>query len=228
MRKIPLYDQDFYTHYGEQGDFDLLIIREVREFYDYMDVFRWSEINSIIDVGAHIGAYAAYAHYRQPGCKIICVEPEPVNAMLCVKNVGNFAAVHQGYVRYKTDDLVLVVSPHNTGNCGMHPVEDIQRLQHDYIRMSPDDRYTIEDLMEQHDLNRLDILKLDVEGCEYDILAGIAPETKRKIRLIVGEYHGTHTKFRDVAVPMLEKDFYLVHVGTRELGRFCFANKELT
>ena len=48
--------------------------------------------------------------------------------------------------------------------------------------------FTLELLMEKHNFDRIDVLKLDCEGSEFSIL-GRSPSLSR-IGLIVGEYHG--------------------------------------
>ena len=50
------------------------IIREVQTAYE------WDfPIKTAIDVGAHIGAWAAYAKWLNRGAQIIAVEVDPVN-----------------------------------------------------------------------------------------------------------------------------------------------------
>jgi len=228
MRKITLYGHDFYTHAAPLDRMDDLIIREVRVFYDFADVFRWPEINTVLDIGAHIGSFAAYAHYRNSRARIVCLEPEAKNAELCALNVEQFGAhLHVGYCRYLSDDVVLVKNPRNSGNYGMRLTSDTHNLQDDrnIVPLDLSDRVTIGDLMNIYDMPHVDMLKLDIEGGEYNVLASMTWEEKRNIRLIVGEYHGGHDKFRNVVVPILERDFYVAHVGMRDLGRFCFVNR---
>src|SRR5207302_3010451 len=56
---------------------------------------------------------------------------------------------------------------------------------------------TLEDLMQEHGLDHIDILKLDCEGSEFSILSK-TPSLDR-IGLIVGEYHGKENFDRLVA-----------------------------
>lgn len=228
MQKITLYGHDFFTHDDPLHLVDELIIREVRTFYDYADVFRWPEITTILDIGAHIGSYAAYANYRNPRVRVVCLEPDDDNANLCCLNVQPFhAQVHRGYCRYLDDEVVLVRNPRNSGNYGMRLADDTIDLQNDrsIVALKLTDRVTIGDLMDHYEMPKVDLLKIDIEGGEYNVLASMTWQEKRNIRLIVGEYHGGHEKFRNVVVPILERDFYVAHVGMRDLGRFCFVNR---
>jgi len=44
-------------------------------------------------------------------------------------------------------------------------------------------------LIQKYSLPRVDLLKLDYEGCEYDVLSSLDTETLMKIRAIFLEYH---------------------------------------
>ena len=54
---------------------------------------------------------------------------------------------------------------------------------------------TLEDLMQQHGLDRIDVLKLDCEGSEFSILGQTS--SLDRIGIIVGEYHG-RDRFREL------------------------------
>lgn len=47
-------------------------------------------------------------------------------------------------------------------------------------------------LMRRHSLQRIDLLKIDVEGSELDVLLGIEAADFLKIRNVVAEIHGVH------------------------------------
>ena len=55
------------------------------------------------------------------------------------------------------------------------------------------DSVSFDDLMNKESIDHCDLLKLDCEGSEYEILQRCAPDTLRRVRRIVGEFHeGPH------------------------------------
>ena len=71
-------------------------------FYEiFLDQCYWipplfrSHISSIVDLGANIGLTTLYLQsYLQPGCRVVCVEPDPKNASLMRMNLNGLAATH--------------------------------------------------------------------------------------------------------------------------------------
>ena len=67
--------------------------------------------------------------------------------------------------------------------------------------------------------SEIDILKLDCEGCEHSTLGCAPVETLRRIRFIVGEYHGIERFYR-----VMHGKLYLTHkvnlIGDESLGAF--------
>ena len=43
----------------------------------------------ILDIGANVGSFAAWALKRWPGCHVHCYEPLPDNFVLLKKNLGS-------------------------------------------------------------------------------------------------------------------------------------------
>ena len=79
---------------------------------------------------------------------------------------------------------------------------------------------TLEDLMQEHGFESIDILKLDCEGSEFSILW--KTRSLDRIGLIVGEYHGRE-KF-DRLVAKRFADWHLRILGDGELGTFWLTN----
>jgi FkbM family methyltransferase len=48
---------------------------------------------------------------------------------------------------------------------------------------------TLDDLVQNAGLERIDLLKMDIEGAEYPVLLSTAPETLARVRCLVLEYH---------------------------------------
>ena len=51
---------------------------------------------------------------------------------------------------------------------------------------------TLDDLFERHEIDACDLMKIDVEGAEYDILHAASDDTLARIRRIHGEYHNVN------------------------------------
>ena len=76
-----------------------------------------------------------------------------------------------------------------------HPQDPRNPGQYSGYSEDPDRAYdevaavTLDDVFERHALGHCDLLKLDVEGHEYEILYAASDETFARIERIHGEYH---------------------------------------
>jgi len=154
----------------------------------------------VVDVGAHIGAFARLWHRKNPRAKIICVEACPENLPALIANVGDFATVIQAACTYEHGRLAILnaVRPHceSTGGSVVVPWEALDDPAHplrqqDYHYWN--DRrdlaqVTLEEIMRSTGVDHIDLLKLDCEGSEFSILRHTT--SLERIRLIVGEFHG--------------------------------------
>jgi hypothetical protein len=101
----------------------------------------------------------------------------------------------------------------------------------------PDDHYgylkidqavtpiTLDEIMAQEDLAAIDILKLDCEGCEHSVLGTAEADVLKRIRFIVGEYHG-FDRFTAVMRNRLFATHKVNLVGDREIGCFFAERRE--
>jgi len=152
-----------------------------------------TEVEYVVDIGAHIGCFARLWHEKNPAAKIVCVEACPENIELLCQNVGEFAEVVQAACTYEKEELFLLnaCGPKGQSTGGSRVVtlaqlesERDQQYSRDKRRLA---KKTLHEIMAEHNLPRIDVLKLDCEGSEYSILAGA---DLTKIAFIVGEYHG--------------------------------------
>jgi FkbM family methyltransferase len=72
------------------------------------------------------------------------------------------------------------------------------------------DVITLEDIIEENGIDKIHLLKMDCEGCEYEIFRSINANVLQKINELIMEFHGS-------AVPIVEKlrknGFYAIKLG---------------
>jgi FkbM family methyltransferase len=77
----------------------------------------------------------------------------------------------------------------------------------------------IDGVLKKRKAREIDILKMDCEGCEHSSLGAATSATLRKIRYIVGEYHGI-ARFHSVMAGKLFKTHKVNLIGDKDLGAF--------
>lgn len=185
---------------------DRQIVDECTWHYDPgFEAVTW-EPSLIIDIGAHIGGFIAEAKKRYSHVRIVGVEPDLGNYLLLKRNAA-------------MPDVELIF-----GACGTWDGPLWQRYKGGQKQINEEpsgwpwlgDTFSLDSLVTES----VDLLKIDCEGGEYNIIPHTSPETWRRIRVIVGEYHGPRTDFNLRALPFLKAYFdisfyppYNQHVG---------------
>ena len=184
------------TGYANRQDLD--VVRDVM----YQDSYKLalcpaSMANEVVvDIGAHIGTFATMWHRRNPSAKIICVEACPENIPVLKANVGAFATVIHAACTYEPGELALFnsIKPDGTATGGstVVPQGDLTSGQAVGPLYWPDLRplrkISLEQIIREYQLDRIDILKMDCEGSEFSILEQ-SPSIPL-VRFMCGEYHG--------------------------------------
>ena len=140
----------------------------------------------VVDCGAHVGVFTHYELARGAS-RVIAVEPEPVNAECFRRNFareiadGVVVLVPKG-VWSSESTLELSVA---TDNSGMNSVVSDEGGAKIKIPVT-----TIDRILENLGMSRVDFIKMDIEGAEREALAGAANTLKRfRPRLMLDTYH---------------------------------------
>lgn len=153
----------------------------VRRRYGSVGGFR-----TIVDVGANVGSFAVYAAQASPHARILCYEPEPQNFLrlqqnLRINNLDERVTAFQCAVGSSSTPRKLGLG------------HDSQLNSFDYLRGGANSQVvgctTLRDIREQHHLDRLDLLKMNCEGAEYEILDACSNDDCEGILNIRLEYH---------------------------------------
>src|SRR5580698_1469077 len=141
----------------------------------------------VIDVGGFIGDFALYAVKRLNARRVIVCEPSPRNWALLLKNIAN-----NGY----EDRIEPVKKAVTDGGDAMMNIDAPDELQCMVSAYYPSEQplntvsgVSLAQLLRDHVVESVDLLKIDCEGGEYAILESTPSDVLSRIRNIVFEYH---------------------------------------
>lgn len=154
--------------------------------YDAPDI-RWRSVRTILDIGAHIGAFSLYAAKKSPNARIIACEPDPVTYAYLAKNVeqnrlGGRVKAIQSAVAGMEGQATLHVLPGRSEANSMY--RSLQGSHDVSVAVS-----TLQAVFDAEKIDRCDLLKMNAEGVEYEILYGLPPAYLRRIDAIVMNFH---------------------------------------
>ncbi len=136
----------------------------------------------IIDAGANIGISGLWFLGSHPGARLVCFEPGSGNFELLAHNLGGIPGVEleRAAVGMEEGELMLNLSGHGA----MHSVKEAE----DPVGSEPTRALRLDRYLEEHGIERVDLLKLDVEGSELDALHGLGDRLET-VQVIAGEMH---------------------------------------
>jgi FkbM family methyltransferase len=141
----------------------------------------------VIDIGGNIGVFATYAATAAPDVRVYSYEPFPGNIEWLRRNIeqsglSNVKVIEQA-VGGGAGERTLHVNPESW------IVHSLVRDEGSAAGDVSVTCVTLDQVFEDNGIGACDLLKLDCEGSEYEILMGCRPETLRRVKRIVGEYH---------------------------------------
>lgn len=170
----------------------------------------------IIDLGANCGSFSVWATHRFPGSTIYAYEPHPETFKILEKNTERYPNIKIHNFGVGAPGLrALHNGKNNCGEASFHAAIGNDTPTGQHLEVHP-----------PSDLPPADIIKLDIEGCEMEVLGPLITEG-RKFDLIMLEWHN-HRLRREV--DDLLSDYYLIGgVIENPVGRgvFKYMRKDL-
>ncbi|MFL5774163.1 MAG: FkbM family methyltransferase [Flavisolibacter sp.] len=176
------------------------------------------EINSkpqfIIDCGANVGYTSLFFQKKYPGAHIIAVEPEPTNFEMLQMNTklySNIDCLNYG-IWNKNVNLKVTEESKLIGSWGLTVTETEEE---DNVIKS----ITISEVMKLFGKNEIDILKIDIEGSEFEVFTSNYEEWLPQTKVIMIELHDRLRKGCSKAFfnALSEYDFSLHQYFTGEI-----------
>jgi FkbM family methyltransferase len=135
----------------------------------------------LIDGGANIGLFTILIKNKYPNAKIICIEPDPENFDLLRKNVLAYENVYcENCGLWNRDTLLNVYDKYNGGKCALIVEED---------KEGKIKSISLDTLMKKYSLDRIDVLKLDIETSEKNLFTENFQNWLSKTKVIIIELH---------------------------------------
>jgi FkbM family methyltransferase len=160
-----------------------------------------------LDVGAHIGVFTLKAARQVgPGGKAIAFEPNPETAVLLRDNISanhlNNVTVEEIACTNKEAQLTFYAAPIN--NTGASSLSQTNAAYGDAPRTFQVRGRPIDDVVRELKLDRVDAIKIDVEGAELLVLEGAAETLKRfhpkiVLEIVPAQLASFHTTPEEVA-----------------------------
>ena len=136
----------------------------------------------IVDAGSHIGSSVAWFASRYPGSRVIGFEASPTTCESLRHNVRFFPNVEIHNVALgPVDGHALFYERPESCRSSLRPADDGAEV----IRVPV---LSLDSALRLAGSCDVDLLKLDIEGAEYDVLHACPPDPQR-VRRIVGELH---------------------------------------
>lgn len=166
---------------------DRLIISEVWELREYNDSSNLAikPDYKVVVIGAQIGVYTVLAAKKAHRGKVYSYEPFSESFALLKENVAlnnlKNVRVFNMAVSGSPGKNILYVSQSNTGAHSLFPDPGKRKVE---VKTT-----TLDKVISENKLKAIDLLKIDVEGSEYEIILGASDKTLGKIKRIIMEYH---------------------------------------
>jgi FkbM family methyltransferase len=179
----PRYKGNIFFH----GDSDLvrLVFNEVfgsEQYLEGLEYIKTLEKPIVVDCGAHIGMSVLYFN-TAPNATIYALEPEKKNFDdLCanVRGKDNITPLNIGLRSFSGESDFYLGEKGSAGGSFLEQAGEKTSYKH----------LNMEDFMNENNIDHIDLLKIDVEGVEYEILLSEAfQRVEDKIDMIVGESH---------------------------------------
>lgn len=139
----------------------------------------------IIDAGANIGTSAIFFALRYPEAKIFAIEPERGNFDMLVRNTSRFKNIVPICAALWGTHERRTVQSRNTGHWGYTVAETANQTESTGQEI---ECITLNELMEQHGIREISLLKMDIEGGEKAVLE-TSSSWMNRVKILTIELH---------------------------------------
>lgn len=203
LAEVTILDKKIQFNLREVGDLSASFEIFLHHVYPLQPT---RERVTVFDIGAHSGFFALYCGVMWPNATIYCFEPDPDNFKNCALNLKlnsqltkNISAFNIGFSNKDKEAKFYKYpfSAHNSTFRFYRPAAEIK------VKLKSFKKY-----LDKINV-KIDLVKIDVEGAEYDILYALEKESFKKIKQIFIEVHNIdNTNRNEKALETFLQKFY--------------------
>ncbi|QMU53927.1 MAG: FkbM family methyltransferase [Nitrosopumilus sp.] len=167
-------------------------IKQVFDDLDYSPTWFFSDgtVETVIDIGAMIGSFTLWAHEKWPDAKIYSYEPDPKSFNFLKKNISTCSDSKKikifNSAIWNDEKEVVFQQFEKTPSCNSLLIFDPPYVTGISNKIKIETK-SFSKIVQKFD--KIDFLKIDCEGSEYDILYSLKKPEFKKIKYIALEYH---------------------------------------
>lgn len=241
MNKYNYKFNNISFNYYLRDDIDFSVFTEVFKLLEYkssVDAIKNAK-DPIIDIGAHVGFFSIFTNCLNNDVKIYSIEPEKNNFELLNKhkeenkitNIKTFKCA----IGKETRDGELIIKEDSIN----HKVKKLKIETSGRIQKSKKEEgifqdiriFSLKDFFNDNKIKKVSLIKMDIEGGEYDIIENLNVDDFSKIGAFVLEAHDSKTKNRKCLEEKLRENGFSVQVFPskfdKDLGFIFAINKRI-
>jgi FkbM family methyltransferase len=173
-------------------NFDPIFVNYTQFFVEdiYKSFFAGSRIFSAIDIGANVGLFTEWVLDRfGSDTKIVSIEPNR-SAASAFKNMhsgkSNIILEEVAIWSETGKEIEMLINPENT------LISSLEGSGSGYSESQKVYTKTLLDVMKDNSMDQVDLLKIDVEGAEYEIFESISSDDLKRFKHLLIEFHNNH------------------------------------
>jgi FkbM family methyltransferase len=175
--KVKIEDKCFIMRHNETSLENVTFWEGIENGWEKESMKLWSQLckNSecVFDIGAHVGLYSLVAKTISPSSNVYAFEPvgRIYNKLLTNCNLNKFDILHECIAISNKDGFAHIKDTNGEAlslDCSLNYNE-----QYDNKDLIEIQTKTLKSLIEEYNIAKIDLMKIDVEGHEVSLLQGM-------------------------------------------------------
>ncbi len=195
MLNVVTYWKPNRYHMNVEGA-EFIVRKQTSDWFVVQEVWKLKEYQGqpkgvIVDLGANIGSYAVFASKNAD--RVLAFEPVPSNYQLLCQNIelnkcNNIEAIQAGVAKDRGKRTIYIATV-NVGSSSLYRASGT---------CFEADMITFADIFDNYGIDRINMLKIDIEGAEHELFSNVTIELLKKVDEIIMEVHSYTTGMREI------------------------------